>query len=231
MIVLQNVQKKLGMRPILRHINMEVKPGDCFSIVGPNGAGKTTLLKVFACIHKVDEGNVYWNGRDVYKQLAQYKSQVGWISHHHFLYENFTPIENLRFYSELYGVKNREETIKRWLKIVDLYVFKDIPVRTFSKGMKQRLSLARALLHEPSILLLDEPFTGLDQDGVQLLFHLLKQEREKQSTIMMVTHDFSHIEKISNKVVFLYKGTVATESVQTKAEHIREIYKTLVDEP
>ncbi|MBB6175406.1 heme ABC exporter ATP-binding subunit CcmA [Anoxybacillus tengchongensis] len=230
MIVLHNVQKKLGMRPVLRHIHMEVKKGECLSIVGPNGAGKTTLLKVCACIHQIDAGSMYWNGQDVYKQLTEYKRNLGWISHHHFLYENFTPVENLRFYSELYGVKNCEETIKRWLKIVDLYVFKDIPVRTFSKGMKQRLSLARALLHEPSILLLDEPFTGLDQDGVQLLFHLLQQEKEKQTAIMMVTHDFSHIEKISNKVIFLHKGEIAAESVQTEEKHIKEMYKTLVDE-
>ncbi|EMT47254.1 heme ABC exporter ATP-binding protein CcmA [Anoxybacillus flavithermus] len=230
MIVLQRVQKKLGTHPVLRHIDMEVKQGDCFAIVGPNGAGKTTLLKICACIHRVDAGNVYWNGQDVYKQLTQYKKSIGWISHQHFLYESFTPVENLRFYSELYGIKNREETIQRWLRVVDLYVFKDIPVRNFSKGMKQRLSLARALLHEPNLLLLDEPFTGLDQDGIQLLFRLLREEREKQTAIMMVTHDFSHIEKISNKVAFLHKGKIAVESMQTKEEHVREIYNTLVDE-
>ena len=197
------------------------------TVLGPNGAGKTTLLKILSLLIKPSSGKLFIGGVAADELNTKNKSKIGVISHNTFLYDNLSAYENLRFYGKLYQVPQLKDRIQQVLSEVGLnYVLHD-PVRTFSRGMQQRLSIARAILHEPTILFLDEPYTGLDQNAIEILNSVLMRLTDNQRTIFMVTHNYEQGLELSNRVLILVKGRIAyaTKTEGITSEGFKKLYR------
>ncbi|MBX3066354.1 MAG: heme ABC exporter ATP-binding protein CcmA [Anaerolineae bacterium] len=199
--------------PVLRGINLELARGEMVALLGPNGSGKSTLLKLLAGLIKPTAGRVVIGGWELPRESVQVRAQIGLVSHKLLLYEGLTARENLMFFAQLYNL-SRSEALKRveqLLAQVGLSARADDVVRSFSRGMQQRLSIARALVHNPSILLLDEPYTGLDQDASASLDVLLRSARVQGHTILMVTHQIEHAAQLADRLLILSRGVIAWE--------------------
>lgn len=199
-------------------------PGEFVSILGRNGAGKTTLLNIISGVAKPSSGSVQLFGTD--PSNTENKAKLAVISHEMFLYGNLTPVENLEYYGKMYGVLNLEQRISDLLKDVELTHRRFDLVSTFSRGMTQRLTIARALLHKPSLLLLDEPFTGLDQHAIGMLIGLLQRQKDQGRTIILTTHDLHTAHILSERFVVLEKHRIVQDGLMadTNPEGIREKY-------
>ena len=173
MIQVRGLVKSFGSKVALDGVDLDVAEGEFLTLVGPNGAGKTTLLRILATLTRPTEGSVRVAGYDLAREGAEIRRRVGLASHQTLLYDDLSAEENLRFYGRMYDVTDLEERITALLQRVGLEHRRHDPVRTFSRGMQQRLSIARALLHDPAILLLDEPYTGLDQQAMEVLREVL----------------------------------------------------------
>jgi len=213
MIQTKNITKVLGEKMILRGVNLTIEQGESVALLGANGAGKSTWLKIIAGLLKPTTGEVWINGQSRKKDNDAYQQQIGFLSHKSLLYDAFSPIENLSFFAKLYHMKSPEERINQLIDRVGLSFFKHDPVRTFSRGMTQRLAIARALLHEPNILLLDEPYTGLDQQAMKQLNQILLELKEEHVTTVIVTHDFEYLKKVCDRIVVLRKGKIAENEI------------------
>jgi heme exporter protein A len=211
MIKIKGIIKQYGLNPVLRDINIHVAPGEFVTLVGPNGAGKSTLMRIVATLLRPDAGEVEIGGWPLSTHAHMVRRHIGLVSHQSLLYQDLTAAENLTFFARLYGLDNGEERVQRALKLVGLRARQRDPVSSFSRGMTQRLTIARATLHEPEVLLLDEPYTGLDQEAVALLDRLLLQEKELGRTILMITHDLTHSLNVSDRILFLHNGRIAHE--------------------
>jgi heme exporter protein A len=214
-IRINGLVKQYGMNPVLRGVNLHVRPGEFVALVGPNGAGKTTLMRIVATLLKPTAGEVKVGGWPLPNHAEQVRSHMGYISHQALLYGDLTAAENLSFFARLYQLDNREERVAAALKEVGLAARQRDPVRTFSRGMVQRLTIARATLHEPDVLLLDEPYTGLDREASHLLDGLLRRERERGRTILMITHDLSGGLNLCERIAILNRGKIACEVEQS----------------
>ncbi len=226
MIVAKGVTKKLGSKEILRGIDLDIGLGQFVTVLGPNGAGKTTLLKVLALLSPPTKGELYLDGQRVGENMAELRKIIGVISHNTFLYDRLTAYENLRFYGEMYQVPNLKERIYQVIEEVGLdYVLSD-PVGTFSRGMQQRLSIARAIIHNPKILFLDEPYTGLDQHAISILNNVLHKLHNDQRTIFMITHNYEQGLELSDQVLIVYKGKITYQEATSSlgAARFKEIY-------
>lgn len=219
-----NVSKDFGRIIALRGITFSVQPGEFVSILGRNGAGKTTLLNIVSGISRPSEGEAKLFGTDPGDRKNKAKLAV--ISHEMFLYGNLTAIENLEYYSQVYGIPDPTRRIEAVLKDVELTHRRFDLVATYSRGMTQRLTIARALLHEPSLLLLDEPFTGLDQHAIGMLISLLKKQKEMGRTILLTTHDLHTAAELSDRYVVIAKHKVVRDGImsETDPDEIREAY-------
>jgi heme exporter protein A len=211
MIKIKGIIKQYGLNPVLRGINLHVKPGEFVTLVGPNGAGKSTLMRIVATLLRPDAGEVEIGGWPLSTHAYKVRRHIGLVSHQSLLYQDLTAAENLTFFARLYGLDNGEARVQQALKLVGLRARQRDPVSSFSRGMTQRLTIARATLHEPDVLLLDEPYTGLDQEAVALLDRLLLQEKERERTILMITHDLTHSLNVSDRILFLHNGRIAHE--------------------
>ena len=179
--------------------------------MGPNGAGKTTLLRVLATLIEPSAGSVLLNGVDVYDDPVVARKAIGVVGHSTYTYDDMTALENLRFYWSMEGLpsKSFEEHGKKMLQRVGLGHRMNDRAAIFSRGMRQRLSIARAIVHSPRILLLDEPFSSLDQKGVDILSQILMEERSKGCAIMIVTHDIQRIAALADRADLLFGGKIA----------------------
>jgi heme exporter protein A len=204
----EGIYKKIGNKEILRGIDLYLQEGEFVTVLGPNGAGKTTLLKVLAMLTKPSAGKLTIGGVPVEDNMVEMRGCIGVISHNTFLYDKLTAFENLRFYGEMYQVKNLKERIHQVIEEVGLQYSLADPVRTFSRGMQQRLSIARAILHDPKVLFLDEPYTGLDQHAIGILNKVLFQLNRDKRTIFMITHNYEQGLELSDKIVIIYKGKI-----------------------
>jgi heme exporter protein A len=166
-----------------------VDPGVFLTIFGPNGAGKTTLMKVVATLTRPTEGSALVMGRDVVREAGEVRERVGVISHNTYLYPQLTALENLEFYGRMYRLRDGRERALELIGRMDLTRRMHDRVATYSRGMQQRLSVARALLHDPELLLLDEPYTGLDQHASRVLAEVLEGLRDGFRTVIMTTHN------------------------------------------
>jgi heme exporter protein A len=184
----EGVERRFGQRRVLDDVTFELEPGGFLLLLGPNGAGKTTLLRILATLLTPSAGSVQICGADVREEASAVRRRIGFVGHSPLLYGDLTARENLRFYGRMYGVPGLEARIAGLLERVELSVRADDHTRAFSRGMRQRLALARALLHEPRVLLLDEPYAGLDVCAAGLLDGLLA-ERAGRATVVLVTHD------------------------------------------
>lgn len=223
-LAVSDVSKDFGRIIALRDVSFSVQAGEFVSILGRNGAGKTTLLNIISGISRPSSGSVQLFGTNPNDQVNKAKLAV--ISHEMFLYGNLTAIENLEYYSSIYHVPDAQARIDAVLQDVELKHRRFDLVATYSRGMTQRLTIARALLHEPLLLLLDEPFTGLDQHAIGMLIALLKKQHEMGRTILLTTHDLHTATELSNRYLVLSRHKVVKDGLMsdTNADAIRETY-------
>jgi len=205
------VSKHFGRRTVLKGLDIKVSDGEVVALMGPNGAGKTTLLRVLATLIEPSSGSVLLNRADVYDDPVVARKVIGVIGHSTYTYDDLTALENLKFYWSMNGLasKDFEAHGKEMLQRVGLSHRMNDRVVVFSKGMRQRLSIARALIHSPSVLLLDEPFSSLDQKGVDVLSQILNEERSKGCAILIVTHDVQRIGALADRADILSGGKIS----------------------
>lgn len=211
-IVINDLSKTFGNQYALRKVSLTVNQGDFLTIFGPNGAGKTTLIRILSTLTSASDGAATVAGFALNKQSEPIRRSIGVIAHQTFLYEELTAEENLRFYGKLYQVEDLDSKIESMIADVGLQARKKDPVRTFSRGMQQRLSIARAMLHDPTILLLDEPYTGLDQHAAEMLTGWLRRLRSSHRTTLMVTHDLERGIDLADRVAILHNGRLVFEA-------------------
>lgn len=208
MISIQGLQKRFGHTWVLRGVNLEVGAGQFVSIFGPNGAGKSTLLRILATLSAPTAGRVTMGGYDVQRDAMQVRCLLGYVAHQPMLYGDLSAEENLQFFARLYDVPQATERIDQALHLVNLDKRRSDRVRTFSRGMTQRLAIARALLADPPMLLLDEPDDGLDPEAADQLQDYLAGAR----TIVMVSHNLARGLAMADRVALLAQGRIAFEA-------------------
>ena len=209
-ISIRQLTKTYGRFRALHRVDMEVAPGSFLALFGPNGAGKSTLLGIIAGLVRPSRGQVLLDGDVITGDRDESLGErIGVLSYQTYLYDELTVRENLRFYGKLYGIKNSEERIEELLCTVGMDARAGSPVRTLSRGMRQRVALARALLHDPDVLLLDEPYSGLDQDALVMLKTILTA---RNKTILLVTHDLARGLESADRVAILNRGRLVFEA-------------------
>jgi len=203
----RDLTRAFGVRKALDGVSFSLPEGAFLSVFGPNGAGKTTLVKVLTTLLTPSSGSARILGLDVVEDAVDMRSRIGLISHNPLLYPDLTAEENLLFFSEMYGIENPAERVRELLVAVELDHRKLDLVRTFSRGMLQRLSIARALLHKPEVLFLDEPYSGLDPHAMDILDGLIAQIRGNH-TFVMISHDLDKGLELCSHALILAKGKV-----------------------
>ena len=204
-IVLEGVAKRFGTRTALHPTDLVIPRGQAVLLVGANGAGKSTLLRLVAGLCRPSEGRVRINGRDP-QRTPEARAEIGLLSHQTLLYDELTARENLRFFAQLYGLDDPDKRIAAALGTVGLNERLDQRVGSFSRGMKQRLAIARSILHCPSILLLDEPFTGLDTGASAALHRLLHRLRQEGCTYILVAHRLDEADGLVDRLLVIERG-------------------------
>jgi heme exporter protein A len=211
-IQFSDVEKRYGMRLALRGVTLSIAPGECVALVGHNGSGKTTLLKIAAQLTHPSRGQIaFFDGKKPIS-LEEVKSRVGMVGHHTLVYEELTAEENLIFFAKLFGLENPPEKARQSLQPVGLAGRATDLVRTFSRGMRQRLSIARALLASPGLLLLDEAGTGLDPEGQHWLGAAIRRLRDSGCTILMSTHGRNETQGAVTRAIRLDGGKITQDS-------------------
>lgn len=232
MIQLQNLVRSFGHTAALRGVDLKVPDGEFLTIVGPNGAGKTTLLRILATLLKPTAGSVRIAGLDLASDAAEVRRNIGFVSHQPLVYGHLTVEENLHFYGRLYDVQGLTQRVDELVHQVGLAARRRSPARTLSRGMQQRLSVARAIIHRPSLLLLDEPYASLDQQGSHMLSHLLREQGPTRRTVILSTHNLQQALELCDRLIILSKGQVAYQapaSVLTLAQ-LQEAYAEHVEQ-
>jgi heme exporter protein A len=211
LIDIRGLVKAYSLLPVLRQLNLEVMRGEFVALLGPNGAGKSTLLRLICGLSRPTAGVIRIGGWELPGEAYAVRAQIGLVSHKPLVYENLSARENLRFFARLYNLpQDKAETrITEMLMRVGLAKRGDDLVRGYSRGMLQRLSIARALLHNPDVLLLDEPYTGLDQDASAVLDGLLRDAHGEGRTILMTTHQLDRAALLASRIVILSRGSIA----------------------
>jgi len=208
MIQVKNLIKRFGQKTVLRRLNFSVAAGEFVAFLGPNGAGKTTFLRILASLSRPTLGEVNIAGHQLPAQATAVRKRLGVVSHLPLLYGDLSAEENLRFFGMLYSISNARGRIAEVLSLIGLSHRKSDLVRTFSRGMQQRLAIGRAILHDPDILLLDEPHTGLDQDACDMLDGVLLQVASLGRTVVMTSHDLARAAKLAKRFDVLSRGVI-----------------------
>ena len=215
-INIETLVKAYGFLPVLKGIDVTIQRGQFLALLGPNGSGKSTLLRLLTGLTKPTSGVIRIGGWRMPDEAASVRGQIGLVSHKSLLYDNLTARENLRFFADLYNLptSDLQARIETLLDKVGLKKRGNSLVRTFSRGMLQRLSIARALLHDPHVLLFDEPYTGLDQDAGDILDDLLLQSQEDGHTIIMATHQLERAARLCDRILILSRGRIAFDGLR-----------------
>jgi heme exporter protein A len=209
MIEIRALTKTFGLKPVLRGLDLDVAAGERVALFGPNGAGKTTLLRILATLSKPTLGLARVAGCTLPAQAEAARRRLGLVAHQPLLYGDLTAEENLIFYARLYGLADGAARRLALLEKVGLAARRRDLVRTFSRGMLQRLALARALLTDPEVLLMDEPFTGLDPAGAALLDEVLAELKTRGCTVLLTMHDIAHGLALADRALILARGKVS----------------------
>lgn len=212
MLEAQAIAKFFGLRPVLKSVTFSVAPGECVALLGPNGAGKTTLLRILATLSRPTAGLVKIAGYPLPQGAAEARRRLGVVSHQPLLYTDLTAEENLRLYAQLYDVADAPARITTVLEQVGLAHRRRDLVRTFSRGMQQRLAIARATLPDPEVVLFDEPYTGLDPTATQMLDDMVRTMQAQGRTLLLVLHDLPHARALAERVLILAKGHIAYDA-------------------
>lgn len=209
MIKVKKLVKAFGSRVVLRGIDIDIAPGEFVTLLGVNGAGKTTLMSAISTLSKPTAGQIFIGGIDVSQNAAHIRRYIGLVSHKTLLYDDLSGEQNLHFYAKMYDIAKPSARIDEVLSQVGLWGRQKDPVRTYSRGMQQRLAIARAILHNPPILLLDEPDTGLDQSAATMLGDLLAAVGTSERTVLMTTHNLQRGLDLGSRILMLSKGKIA----------------------
>jgi heme ABC exporter ATP-binding subunit CcmA len=213
-ISIQHIWKFYGDFPALRDITFDVAPGSCTALLGRNGAGKTTLLRTIAGLSRAAKGTVSIFGGDVRKEDT--RRRVGVLGHAIGIYDELSAMENLRLFARLYNIADVDASATRWLERVGLERVANGLVREFSRGMRQRLAVARAFLHDPEVLLLDEPFTALDDKAIAVLQTVLRQGLSEGRTVVMSTHQLREALELATDVALINRGRLGFHGTRTR---------------
>jgi len=207
-IVVKDLYKVYDNTPVLKNINLTIQPGEIVGYIGPNGAGKSTTIKILTGIIPDFQGEATVLGHDIQKEPLEVKRQIGYIPENAALYDTLTPLEYLHFIGQLYRMDRRlvEDKARELLQLFDLSEYVDSRMTTFSKGMRQKVLLIAGMIHNPSILFLDEPLSGLDANAVILVKEILAQLKRNGKTIFYSSHLMDVVEKISDRIVIINKG-------------------------
>lgn len=228
----RGIAKNFGAHVALKNIDLELGKGQSLVIIGPNGAGKTTLLKVLSGTIAPTQGTLLIQGVDIKKDPMAVRKMIGVISHETYLYDELTARENLEFFGKMYGIQKDvlEKRIDELLLMTGLDERADDRAGSFSRGMKQRLSIIRSLLHRPAILLMDEPYTGLDQQAADAFEAVLRLLDTDMTTKIMVSHDTERAFEMSDRIIIMDKGRMVHDAMKAEianAEGLRWIYRSI----
>jgi heme exporter protein A len=219
MITVKKLVKRFGLKTVLRGLDFAVQPGEFVALLGPNGAGKTTFLRILASLSRPSLGDVSIAGYKLPHQAAQVRARLGVVSHLPLLYGDLTAEENLRFYARMYNIPDYDARITEVLEMVGLAARRRDLVRTYSRGMQQRLAIGRAVLHDPDVILFDEPYTGLDQDASTMLDEVLKTVASEGRTVVMTSHDLARAEDLATRFDILSRGVIAATASQSELKN------------
>jgi len=211
LIAVQGIHKRYGRKRVLSGVDLNVREGQVVSLLGANGAGKSTLMRIVSGLSKPDRGEITLGGVSLNKAGHEIRRYIGLVTHAPLLYDNLSAWENLTFYARLYDIVEPEERIESVLKAVNLWTRRRDGVRTFSRGMTQRLAIARAILHNPPVLLLDEPDTGLDQGSAETLEQLIRSLGAANRAILLTTHNLERAIAWSDTVSVLSSGQITAD--------------------
>jgi heme exporter protein A len=228
----RGLRKAFGLRPVLRGVDLAIAPGEFVALMGPNGAGKTTLMRILATLSRPSAGLVRVAGYPLPAGAADVRQRLGVVSHHTLLYSDLTAEENLSFYARLYALARPADRIAAVLEQVGLERRRRDLVRTFSRGMQQRLAIARALLPDPAVMLFDEPYTGLDPDASLMLDEVLRSVALAGRTVLISTHDLPRGLSLAHRVVILARGVIAHSAATggLRAAEFADTYANVVHE-
>jgi heme exporter protein A len=217
-IDVRKLVKRFGLKTVLRGVDFQVAQGEFVALLGPNGAGKTTLLRVLATLSRPTYGKVRIGGFALPAQSASVRRRLGVVTHLPLLYGDLTAEENLRFYARMYGLEDPNRRIAEVLDLVGLVGRRRDLVRTFSRGMQQRLSIGRAILHDPDVVLFDEPYTGLDQDACTMLDGVLRQVVSRGRTVVMTSHDLARVVDLATRFDVISKGVIVASKLRNEID-------------
>jgi len=206
-ISIENIKKTLGKQEILKGISFNVETGDIFGYLGPNGAGKTTTIRILLGLFRADSGKLEILGQDI--KLSETRRKIGFVLDADGLYDNMTAEENMEYYARIYGLSEADKRICELLNMVNLENRAKDRINSYSKGMRQRLALARAMVHDPDILVLDEPTSGVDPSGqIEIRQIMIDMAHEKNKTIFLSSHNLDEVQRICNRIALIDRGEI-----------------------
>ncbi len=231
---LENIRKILGKNQILKDVSFSVKSGDIFGYLGPNGAGKTTTIRIILGLFEADSGKLEVLGRDIHDPGTRKK--IGFVLDLDGLYDGMTGRENLVFYASIYDADTGDEKIDRLLDLVELAGRGDDKVHTYSTGMRRRLALARSMVHDPELLILDEPTSGVDPSGqIQIRKIMLDLAKKEKKTIFLSSHNLDEVQRICNRIAIIDRGEIKLygelEELRRQMGNRGLVIKTMSDVP
>ncbi len=225
MIRTENLTKEYDGFKAVDNLNLDVKEGEIYGFLGPNGAGKTTTILMLLGILRPTKGKIYLFEEDLTKNFLSLKRRIGVVSEKQYLYKEMAAGEYLDFFAGLYGVKDKKKKIDELLEAMGLLEVKNRKLGAFSRGMQQKLGFARALLHDPELLLLDEPVSGLDPTGIKQVRDLIEEENRKGRTIFISSHLLSEVERLCREVAIINEGKLLAEDTMENLR--RKLSKTV----
>lgn len=226
-IEVKKLVKRFGLKTVIKNLDFYVQFGEFVALLGPNGAGKTTFLRILSSLSRPTMGSITIAGYHLPAQASALRHRLGVVSHLPLLYGDLTAEENLHFYGRLYSLTNLEGRTHEVLKLVGLFERRRDLVRNFSRGMQQRLAIGRAVLHDPDLILFDEPHTGLDQEACTMLDAVLKEVAARGRTIVMTSHDLARVADLASRFDVLSNGviTASIKSDQIEPDHLLAFYR------
>ena len=232
MIKVRKLVKRFGLKTVLKGMDFSVEDGEFVALIGPNGAGKTTFLRILSSLARPPMGAVSVAGYNLPKEAADVRRRLGVVSHQPLLYVDLTATENLKFYGGMYNLPNLSARIDEVLEMIGLTNRRDDLVRTYSRGMQQRLAIGRAVLHDPNVILFDEPYTGLDQDASAMLDDVLRTVAARGRTVVMTSHDRARTEDLATRFDVLSRGKIAASATRKDfgSGNLLTFYKNVLEE-